>query len=122
MKKVAQTLSRFIAILMMVFVFVPALLAAPTISPEVRTQVLGIITILLPFIIEQIKKLKFLKKEYVPFVPLVLGALLQVTLALTGIVPLPIVTAVAVGMGVGGVGSSGYDCYKKIKPMFTSTP
>ena len=79
-----------------------------------KAQVLGIVAILIPPIVGAIKKLK-IPAVWIPFIPLLLGILIQVILVLTGVVAGGWGLAIAIGLGVGGVGSSVYDAHKAVK-------
>jgi len=47
--------------------------------------------------------------------PMILGGAVEVGLVLSKLSDLYLMTAIAIGMGVGGVASSGYDAHKQIK-------
>jgi len=86
---------------------------AEAIDPAVKLQVEGVMTLALPFVVGLLKKLK-VPASLVPFMPVALGALIEVGLVLAHVSDLTIGGAILVGLGVGGVASSGYDCYKKL--------
>ena len=88
--------------------------ACAAMTPEQQAQVIAILALVIPPVVGLVKKLR-IPAWLTPFVPLLLGVAVQVTLALTGVVEMSVMGAVAVGMGVGGVASSGYDAHKKIK-------
>ena len=88
--------------------------AFAALSAEAQAQVIAILTLIIPALVGVIKKLK-IPTWLTPFMPLLLGMVVQVSLALTGVVDMTVMAALAVGAGVGGVASSGYDAHKKIK-------
>ena len=90
------------------------LLMAEGVDPAVKIQVLGVLGLAIPFAMGLVKKIK-MPAWLVPFVPPLIGALVEAGLVLGKLSDLDMPAAILIGLGVGGVASSGYDCHKKIK-------
>ena len=111
MKKLMKKMYLFLLFGLMVM----PLALAEGVDPALKVQVIGIMVILIPPLMGLIKKIKNLPAVVVPFLPMILGALVEVGLVVSHLSDLDIMTAITIGMGVGGVASSGYDAHKKIK-------
>ncbi|MFC1709714.1 holin [Candidatus Omnitrophota bacterium] len=76
----------------------------------------GVAIVAIPFLVNLIKKIKWIGSKFAPIVAFVLGAIIGVIGYLTGIVPdgMTMFQAIVLGLTLGGTSTGLYDLNKKV--------
>jgi len=77
----------------------------------------GISAIVIPFLVNLIKKVPFIGSKFAPIVALLLGVIAGVVGSLTGLLPdgTTIIQAILIGIGIGGASTGLYDVQDKLR-------